>query len=159
MQASRPSYVNCNGGLDLDTDKFTLMNRPSVARTLKNFEVSTGGGYRRINGYTKWGGGSATQPSGASDDILGVHVYALGLVVAVSDDVYYSEDGISWINVNRDTGAGGSTEAALSGDSVLARTGAGKTRMVHVPAEENHVTNPYVTLYIASDDAGILDKI
>lgn len=151
MLASKPTYVNCDGGLDLDTDKFTLMNRPNVARILKNFEVSTGGGYRRINGYTKWGGVSATRPSGAADAILGVHVYALGVVVAVSDDVYYSEDGITWIQINKDTTASGLVQASLGAASTLARTDAGRTRMVHIPAEEDHVSNPYGVLYIASD--------
>lgn len=151
MIPSEARYVQCDGGLVLDRDKFTIMAQPNVARILKNFEVSTGGGYRRINGFTKFGGGSATQPTGGSADILGVHPYALGIVVAVSDDVYYTEDGISWTQINKDTTETGVVVGSLSGLSTLARTSAGKTRFTLVKGEENHATNPYGVLYIASD--------
>ena len=65
-------------GLVTSSNAIDLFKTPGVATELKNFEVSTKGGYRRINGFTKFGGGSAVQPSGSSDTILG---YFLMLMV------------------------------------------------------------------------------
>ena len=47
-----------------------LLKTPGVAKDLRNFEVSTEGGYRRINGYQKFGTTNATRPTGSATNIL-----------------------------------------------------------------------------------------
>ena len=150
MSASMPVYAPCSGGLVLNVDKFSLLDRPGVAIKLRNYEVAIRGGYRRINGYAKFGSTSATQPSGAADNILGVYPYALGLVVCVSDDVYYSEDGISWLQINKDTGGSGLTEANMPAAATLARASQDRAEFVLARGTTGHATNPYGVLYIAT---------
>ena len=53
MPASQPYTVAVNGGLVSSSNVIDLLKTPGVAKDLRNFEVSTEGGYRRINGYTK----------------------------------------------------------------------------------------------------------
>ena len=47
-----PSAFNCEGGLVLN--KSTFMMQPGEALELRNFEPAVDGGYRRINGYSKY---------------------------------------------------------------------------------------------------------
>ena len=47
--------VTCEGGLDLVGTTHTLFRTPGVATTLENYESSIHGGYRRINGFSKFG--------------------------------------------------------------------------------------------------------
>ena len=47
-----PSAFNCEGGLVLN--KSTFMMQPGEALELTNFEPDVDGGYRRINGYSKY---------------------------------------------------------------------------------------------------------
>ncbi len=54
MAASQPFTVACDGGLVKSTNSLDLLRTPGVATKLRNFEVSIEGGYRRINGYTKF---------------------------------------------------------------------------------------------------------
>ena len=127
MAASQPYTVACAGGLVKSSNTIDLLKSPGVARELRNFEVSIEGGYRRIDGYTKFGGDDSVQPSGASDQILGVTPYADGVVVCVSDDIYFTQDGITYLQINRSSVAnGGDNYATFTGRSVLARTGQGQ---------------------------------
>ncbi len=131
MARSQPYTVACDGGLVTSTNSIDLLRSPGVATVLQNFEVSIEGGYRRINGYAKFGGSSATQPSGAADTILGVFPYADGVVVAVSDDIYFTNDGITYLQINRSSVAGGGDNyTAFTGRSVLNRTGQGQCQFV-----------------------------
>ena len=47
-----PFLVRLGGGLVLNRDNFTIS--PGAAVTLQNFEPDINGGYRRINGLTKY---------------------------------------------------------------------------------------------------------
>jgi hypothetical protein len=71
MARSQPYTVACAGGLVKSANSIDLLRTPGVARELRNFEVSIEGGYRRINGYEKFGGASATQPTGSATQIFG----------------------------------------------------------------------------------------
>ena len=96
--------ITVAGGLDLVSSSHALFRTPGAATILENFESSTTGGYRRINGYSKWGAGSATTPSGTSTDaIVGLTPYADGVVVCQGTGIYFSIDGITWTQVNKDT--------------------------------------------------------
>ena len=128
MAASQPYTVACTGGLIKSANSIDLLKTPGVARELRNFEVSIEGGYRRINGFTKFGGASATQPTGGTTDILGVIPYADGIVVAAGTNIYFSLDGITWMTINKLSAGGGDNYATFTGKSVTTRTNQGKTQ-------------------------------
>ena len=131
MAASQPYTVACDGGLVKSANSIDLLRTPGVARELRNFEVSTEGGYRRINGFAKYGGGSAVQPTGGTATILGVFPYADGVIVAAGTNIYFSNTGTSWLQINRSSVSGsGDNHTAFTGRSALARTGQGQCQFV-----------------------------
>ena len=93
MGASQPFAVPLGGGLNKSTNSIELLKTPGMATKLKNFEPAIEGGYRRINGYTQFGDG--TRPN-SSNDIIGLHVYADGVVACAGTNIYFSLDGDSW---------------------------------------------------------------
>ena len=145
----QPFGLSCKGGLNTNISQFEMLAQPGVATILRNFEVDPDGGYRRINGYAPFGGGSATRPEG-TNKILGIYPYALGIVVCVDTSIYYSEDGITWLQINKDTGHGGLTEAALSGASALDRPAQGRAQFALMRNTDDHPTAQYGTLSIAT---------
>ena len=126
MARSQPYTVACNGGLVKSANSIDLLKTPGVARELRNFEVSIEGGYRRINGFEKFGGASATQPTGSNDTILGVMPYADGVIACASTNIYFSQDGITWLTINRLSAGSGDNYSTFTGKSIVARTGQGQ---------------------------------
>ena len=100
MASGQPFSVSLSGGLDKSTNSLELLRTPGVATKLRNFEVSIEGGYRRINGYSLFGGGSAARPN-SSNDIEGLAVYADWTIALAGDDIYFSKDGTSWLQINK----------------------------------------------------------
>ena len=100
MAAGQPFSVSLSGGLNKSTNSLELLRTPGVATKLRNFEVSIEGGYRRINGFSVFGGGSAVRPN-SSNDIEGISVYADGAVVVSGDDIFFSQDGTSYLQINK----------------------------------------------------------
>lgn len=94
------SVINLVGGLDLVSTHYMNQAAPGTARTMVNMEASINAGYRRINGWEQFG--SAT-PTGSADRILGVYPYADGVIAVASTGIYFSTDGDTWVQVNRDT--------------------------------------------------------
>jgi len=92
--------VTCEGGLDLVGTTHTLFRTPGVATTLENYESSIHGGYRRINGFSKFG---TSTPDSSTSNIEGIHSYAKGVVACQGSNIYYSADGNTWTQVNKDT--------------------------------------------------------
>ncbi len=128
MSASQPFSVALQGGLDKSSNSLELLTKPGVATKLKNFEVSTKGGYRRINGFTSFGDG--TRPN-SSNSIEGLHIYADGVIAASGTNIYFSQDGDSWLQINKDSVAGGGDNfSTFSGRSTLARTSQTKASFV-----------------------------
>ena len=91
--------INCEGGLDLVSSTSLLFRTPGVAQRLNNFESSIHGGYRRISGFSKFG---SSQVSGGNQ-LEGIFRYAKGVVACASSNIFYSADGDSWTQVNKDT--------------------------------------------------------
>ena len=146
MARSQPYTVACSGGLVTASNAIDLLKTPGVATELKNFEVSTKGGYRRINGFTKFGGGSAVQPTGGTATILGAIPYADGVVVCAGTSIYFSQTGTSWMEINRSSvSASGVTKTAFELLSVLTRTNQGQCQF----ALFESATSDYGTLVIA----------
>jgi len=129
MARSQPYTVACDGGLLTSSNAIDLLKTPGVATKLQNFEVSIEGGYRRVNGYAKYkvGDVTAAQPAGSTATILGVFPYADGVIACVSDDIYFTNDGATWLQINRSSVSNtGDNHTAFTGRSVLNRTNQGQ---------------------------------
>jgi hypothetical protein len=182
--------ISMEGGLDTTSSSFDLLKTPGAATRLVNFESSTEGGYRRVNGFRKFvvseiisitvddggsgyatvpdvvisdpegfgsgatatatltdgvvtaititnaGSGyqapplveivsstgtgaeatavlnSVTTPDGTSAKIQGIYAHQEGGLAIQDGNIYWSENGQDWIQVNKDYGtcsSGGST--------------------------------------------------
>ena len=122
MAASLPFGISCRGGLNTNLSQFEMLSNPGLATQLENFEVDNDGGYRRINGFTAFGGSDATRPNG-SNAILGLFVYADGLIVTSGTNIYFTLDGISYLQINRaSVASSGDNHTTFTGRSIAART-------------------------------------
>ena len=120
MAASQPFGLSCKGGLNTNLNQLEMLSQPGLATKLRNFEVDPDGGYRRISGFSQFGDG--TRPN-SSNDIVGIHVYADGVLACSGTNIYFSQDGDSWLQVNRDSVAsGGDNYSTFTGRSALVRT-------------------------------------
>ena len=127
MASSQPYTVAVNGGLVKSANVIDLLKTPGVAKDLRNFEVSTEGGYRRINGYQKFGTTSAVKPTGSTTNILGVFPYADGVIATAGTAIYFSNDGQTWVNIGRSSVSGsGDNYSTFTGRSTLTRTSQGQ---------------------------------
>ena len=127
MAASQPFGFSCKGGLNTNISEIEMLKQPGIATELMNFEVDPDGGYRRINGFTDYGGGSTARPNG-SNAVLGIKTYADGVIVCSGTDIYFSNDGVTWLQINRDgVHSSGDDFSTFSGRSALARTGQGQS--------------------------------
>ena len=116
---SQPYGLACTGGLHTSLNEIEALQQPGVATKLINFEVDTDGGYRRVSGYSLFG---SARPNG-SNKILGLQVYADGVIACSGTNIYFSQDGNSWLQINRASVAGtGDNHTAYTGRSTLART-------------------------------------
>lgn len=122
---SQPFGLSCRGGLNTNLNQFDMLAQPGLATQLQNFEVDPDGGYRRINGFTLFGGASATRPE-ANQKVLGCAVYADGVIVCVGTNIYFSQDGVSWLQINKLSAVGGDDYATFTGKAATARTGQGQ---------------------------------
>ena len=124
MAAAQPFSVPLRGGLNKSTNALSLLQSPGIATKLENFEVDIKGGYRRINGYSQLGDG--TRPN-SSNDILGLYVYADGVVACSGTNIYFSLDGDSWLQLNKASVSGsGDNYSTFTGRSASARTSQSK---------------------------------
>lgn len=124
MAASQPFGISCKGGLNTNLNQLEMLAQPGLATKLQNFEVDPDGGYRRINGFTAFG---STRPNG-SNRVLGIQVYADGVVVCSGTDIFFSIDGNSWLQINRSgVHSLGDDYATFTGRSILTRSGQQQT--------------------------------
>jgi len=121
MAASQPFGISCKGGLNTNLNQLEMLSQPGLATKLTNFEVDPDGGYRRINGYTAFGD---TRPNSANK-ILGMAVYADGIIVCSGDGIFFSQDGeTTWLQINRaSVHSNGDNHTTFTGRSMDARTG------------------------------------
>ena len=73
MSAVQPSAFNCEGGLILN--RSTFMMQPGEALELRNFEPDIEGGYRRINGFSKYVSAVVPHTSSTSEKVLMVATF------------------------------------------------------------------------------------
>jgi len=119
MAASQPFGISCKGGLNTNLNQLEMLGQPGFATELLNFEVDPDGGYRRINGYTAFG----TVRPNSGEKLLGLAVYADGLIACSGTDIFFTTDGATWIQINR-SGVHGSGDnySTFTGRSTLTRT-------------------------------------
>lgn len=148
--ATQPYALSCEGGLDKSSSSFELLRKPGAATLLENFEVDIAGGYRRINGYSAFGSSSAANPS-AENSILGLHVYADGVIACTSTNVFFSQDGTSWLQINKASVAStGDNHTAFTGRSAAARTSQG---LAHFTTYEG--ASDYGDVIITDEGSGV----
>ena len=125
MAASQPFGISCRGGLNTNLNQLEMLAQPGVATELLNFEVNPDGGYRRINGYSAFGD---TRPNVGSV-ILGLQVYADGVIACNGDGIFFSQDGeTTWLQLNKASVAGaGDSYSTFVGRSAAARTSQAQT--------------------------------
>ena len=121
---SQPWGYSCKGGLNVNLNQLEMLQNPGSATRLRNFEVDPDGGYRRIDGFTPFGD---TKPNGGNA-ILGMAVYADGIVVCSGTDIFFSLDGEdTWLQLNKASVAGGGDNySAFTGRSTATRASQGR---------------------------------
>ena len=157
--ATQGASITVQGGLDLVSSSHALFRTPGAATKLQNFESSTTGGYRRISGYTKFGGASGVIPSGVStDSIEGLFPYANGVIVCQGDDIYWSTTGTSYTQVNKDTYKSKTGTVSVTAGSPTV-TGSGTAFTTEFAANDRIQINNvnYRVLSITSDTVLTLD--
>jgi hypothetical protein len=91
---TKPFTASCAGGLILNKDVFTM--HPGEALQLSNFEPDVTGGYRRINGTTKYNSTIVTQVSSADERVLMSAIFNDVIVAARGGTVYTGTTSGSW---------------------------------------------------------------
>jgi hypothetical protein len=121
---SQPWGYSCKGGLNVNLNQLEMLQNPGQATKLRNFEVDPDGGYRRIDGYSLFGD---TRPNGG-EVILGMAVYADGVIVCSGTSIFFSVDGEdTWLQLNKaSVASGGDNYSAFTGRSAAARTSQGR---------------------------------
>jgi len=97
-----PYVFACEGGLVLDQPTFKM--NPGMALELENFEPDVRGGYRRINGFTKWNSNIVPQTSASTEKVL-MSAFFDGnnkVIAARGERVYEAGTTGSWTQI--DTG-------------------------------------------------------
>ena len=98
---TNPAAFNCEGGLVLN--KSTFLMEPGEALELRNFEPDIEGGYRRINGFSKYVSAIVPYTSSASEKVLMVASFADVVLAARGTSIYSATPGgSSW--TSRDSG-------------------------------------------------------
>jgi hypothetical protein len=127
---TQPFGLASKGGLYTSISQLEMLGQPGIATILRNFEVDSNGGYRRINGFTQFGENNAVRPE-ANEIVQGVYPYADGVVVCVGENIYFSIDGESWLQINKAAVAGaGDDYATFTGRAVATRANQGQTSFV-----------------------------
>ncbi len=94
-----PSAFNCEGGLVLN--KSTFMMQPGEALELENFEPDIEGGYRRINGFSKYVTAVVPQTASASEKVLMVATFGSKVLAARGTSIFSADPGgSSWTSID-----------------------------------------------------------
>ena len=95
MTATQPTAFNCEGGLILNRSTFLM--QPGEALELRNFEPDIEGGYRRINGFSKYVSAVVPQTASASEKVLMVATFGSKVLAARGTSIFSADPGgSSW---------------------------------------------------------------
>ena len=93
----QPFNATCGGGLVLNKDVYDM--QPGEALQLINFEPSTEGGYRRINGTTKYNSTIVPQVSASSERVQMSAIFNGKIIAARGGTVSYGDTTGSWTSL------------------------------------------------------------
>jgi len=94
-----PSAFTCEGGLVLNKSTFTMA--PGEALELENFEPDITGGYRRINGYSKYVDAVVPQTASSTEKVLMVVTFGSKVLAARGTSIYSADPGgSSWTSID-----------------------------------------------------------
>ena len=101
LSQTSPAAFNCQGGLVLNRSTFLM--QPGEALELQNFEPDIEGGYRRINGFSKYVSAVVPQTSASTEKVLMVATFGDFVIAARGEKIFSATaGGSSW--TERDTG-------------------------------------------------------
>ncbi len=89
-----PYTASCGGGLILNKDVYNM--QPGEALQLTNFEPSIEGGYRRINGTTKYNSTIVPQVAASDERLLMTAIFNDIIIAARGGTVYSGTTSGSW---------------------------------------------------------------
>jgi len=89
-----PYTASCGGGLVLNKDVYNM--QPGEALQLSNFEPSVKGGYRRLNGTTKYNSTIVPQVAASSDRVLLSAIFNDIIIAGRGGTVYSGTTSGSW---------------------------------------------------------------
>jgi len=89
-----PYTASCGGGLILNKDVYNM--QPGEALQLSNFEPSTQGGYRRLNGTTKYNSTIVPQVAASSERVLLSAIFNDIIIAGRGGTVYSGTTSGSW---------------------------------------------------------------
>ena len=93
----KPFSATCGGGLVLNKDVYDMA--PGEALQLVNFEPSTEGGYRRLNGTTKYNSTIVPQVSSANERVQMSAIFNDKIVAGRGGTVSYGDTSGSWTSL------------------------------------------------------------
>jgi len=93
----KPFSATCGGGLVLNKDVYDMA--PGEALQLVNFEPSTEGGYRRLNGTTKYNNTIVPQVSSANERVQMSAIFNDKIVAGRGGTVSYGDTSGSWTSL------------------------------------------------------------
>ena len=134
MPTTRQTYpIEFKGGLVTNMSPLQQgINAPGSARTLRNFEPSIEGGYRRIEGYTKYNS-SIIPPYGAPV----VHGASQSGTTLIIGNIHQTPEAGDTLTITGVTGtytiaSGGVTYDATNNRATLTLTGALNLSLIHI---------------------------
>ena len=94
-----PFIFACEGGLVLDQTPFA--QQPGTATELENFEPDIQGGYRRINGFSKYVNAVVPQTASSSEPVLMVATFGDKVLAARGTSIFSADPaGSSWTSID-----------------------------------------------------------
>ncbi len=150
----QPVAFNCQGGLVLNRSSF-LMD-PGQALQLENFEPDIQGGYRRINGYTKYVNQVIPITNTTAEEPLMVASFDNKVLAARGERIYYSASTQLAIRVESSTsmsGAGALTVDSTTGFSASGTIQIGDEKFTYTGVTANSFTG--VTRAVSSTTAAV----
>ena len=168
--ASQVTPVNfpLQGGLVLNKSTFAM--EPGEALELINFEPDIEGGYRRINGFSKYNTNIVPQTSASSEEVLMSTFFNDNIIAARGEKIFRSTNGsttisqdhtdsVTTITVASTTGFT-STGTIIIGSEQITYTGVtsttftGATRGANSTSAASHTSGAAVTQYWTEIDTG-----
>ena len=89
LSQTSPAAFNCQGGLVLNRSTFLM--QPGEALELQNFEPDIEGGYRRINGFSKYVSAVVPQTSASTEKVLMVATFGDFVVAARGEKIFSAQ--------------------------------------------------------------------